>query len=444
VKPPLRLASALGFALLALAGRAAHAEVILTSPGAGWEVYTSGRIGGFVQLLQGDGRPQMYARNADGIEVPVHPVSDGGVQAQSDPILNAEGEPRVGPLLASRVRSGFLGNILTLGVRRKLTDRIVVTGQISIWGTTETDQRRTFYKNLPDEREGYIKVEGPAGSLLLGRALSLYSRGATEIDYLYGHGYGVGNPAGFEGSGPSGGHIGYGVLAPVFVAGIQYATPQVAGLQLTAGYFDPATLVGLYWERTKFGRVESELTYDASFGSTAKVHVFANGAYQELYARDSPRHASVYGGGGGARLELGPFRLGVAGHYGKGLGVNYFLNGSDSILAQGRGDELRKFDGAYVQSQLRLNDFDFNVGWGITRVHQVTADVDASNYDTTFAPAVLKSSALKSQMGISGVVVYHFSTNIHAALDYFRSDTNWWAGEKEAVNAFSAGMTLTW
>jgi hypothetical protein len=92
----------------------------------------------------------------------------------------------------------------------------------------------------------------------------------------------------------------------------------------------------------------------------------------------------------------------------------------------------------------RNRNFDFNVGWGITRVHQVVADVDASNYDTTFMPAVLKSSAVKAQMGISGVVVYHFTPNLHGALDYFRSDTSWWAGEKEAVNAFSAGMTLTW
>lgn len=439
-----RLAVTFGFALLASVARTAQAEEILSNPGSGWEVYTSGRIGGFVQVLQGDGRPQMYARNAAGMELPVHPISDGGVQAQSDPQINAAGEPRVGPLLASRVRSGFLGNILTLGVRRKLSDRITLTGQISIWGTTETDQRRTFYKNLPDEREGYIKIEGPGGNLLLGRALSLFSRGATEIDFLYGHGYGVGNPAGFDSSGPSGGHIGYGVLAPVFVAGVQYATPKLAGLQLNVGYFDPATLVGLYWERTKFGRVESELTYDASFGGTSNLHVFANGAYQELYARDSPRHASVYGGGGGARVEVGPFHLGVAGHYGKGLGLYYFLNGSDSILAQGRGDELRKFDGAYVQSQLVLNKFDFNVGWGVTRVHQVTADVAPENYDTTFTPAVLKNSAVKSQMGLSSVVVYHFTPGLHGALDYFRSDTSWWAGEKEVVNAFSAGMTLTW
>lgn len=443
MKTQLKVASALAVLVGFLATTSsARAEVTLVDT-AGWQIFTTGRIGAFANVLQGDGRPQTYLQQ-NGMEVPVHPVSDGGVQAQSDPVVNAQGQPRVGPLLAMRMRSGFLSNILTLGVRRELTENTKVSGQISLWGTAETEQRRTFYKNLPDMREAYLKVEAPWGSLLVGRALSLYSRGATEIDFLYGHGYALGSPAGFDDHGPSGGHIGYGVIAPVFVSGVQYATPSLGGLQLTVGYYDPATLVGLYWERTKLGRPEAELTYDANFAGRAKLHVFANGAYQELYARDSPRHTSAYGGGGGARLEVGPFHIGAAGHYGKGLGVSYFLNGSDSILAQGLGDELRKFDGVYVQSQLALAKFDFNLGWGITRVHQVTADVDPANFDNTFTPPIPKNSVLKSQMGVSAVVVYHIAPYLHAALDYFRSNTNWWAGEFEGVNSFAAGMTLTW
>jgi len=38
--------------------------------------------------------------------------------------------------------------------------------------------------------------------------------------------------------------------------------------------------------------------------------------------QDSPRHTSAYGGG--ARLEVAPFHMGAAAHYGKGLGVSYF------------------------------------------------------------------------------------------------------------------------
>ena len=438
----LWLVAGLGFASVLARAGSARAEVTISKPADGWEIYTSGRVGAFVEVLEGDGVPQSYA-NVNGVKTPIHPVGDGGVNAASDPVIDpVDGSRSNGRLLASRARSGFLGNILTFGVRRQLTESTTVSGQISIWATAETDSRRTFLKNLTDEREGFLRVDGPGGTLTLGRALSLFSRGATEIDFLYGHGYAVGSPAGFDDFGPAGGHIGYGVLANVFVAGVTYATPKFRGLQLSVGYYDPATLVGQYWTRTKFGRPEAEATYDLALGDLGKLHVFANGAYQKMYAADVPKSTDVYGAGGGARVELGPFHLGVAAHYGQGLGVSYFLNGSDAILAQNLSNELRKFDGAYVQTQLVVSKFDFNVGWGVTRVHQVTADIDPQYFDAnTGQPA---KSFLKSQMGISGVVVYHFSPFFHGALDYFRSDARWWLGEKQVVNSFNAGATLTW
>jgi hypothetical protein len=138
----------------------------------------------------------------------------------------------------------------------------------------ETEARRKYREVFPDVREGYLRLEGPWGALVVGRALTLFSRGATEIDFLYGHGYGVGNPAGFDNHGPAGGHVGFGVLASGFGAGVAYATPSLGGLQLTVGYYDPNTLAGLSWERTKWGRPEAELTYDVGGGRGGPVHHF--------------------------------------------------------------------------------------------------------------------------------------------------------------------------
>ena len=425
------LAASIGFASFVLGSVTAHAEVIVSRPADGWEVYTSGRVGAFAEVVQGDAQfPKIDGKPS--------PTADG-IVVQTGPGPN--GENNGASALASRVRSGFLGNILTVGVRRKLTDYTTLTGQISIWATAETDGGRTYLRNFTDEREGFLKVEGPLGALTVGRQLSLFSRGATQIDFLYGHQFGVGAPNGFNDFGPSGGHIGYGVLAAVFAAGIVYATPSFNGLQLTVGYFDPGTLVGQYWARTKAGRAETEATYDANFGASNKLHVFANGAYQKLYAAQTQDSTAIYGAGVGARLEVGPFHVGVAGHTGKGLGINYFLNGSDSLF-NANTYEMRGFDGAYVQTQLALDKFDFNVGWGITRLHQLTADIDPKyfveglNYPTV--------SYLKSQMGISAVVVYHFTPNLHAAVDYFRSDQRWWQGEKQILNSFNLGGTVTW
>jgi len=417
----------------------AHAETLLAKSADGWEVYSSGRIGAFAEVLQGQGIPKAYA-DINGMPTQVHPVTVGGISVVSDPTTGPDGQQANGPILSSRVRSGFLGNVLAFGVRRQMGASTTVSAHMALWSTVETDSRRTFLKNIPDVREGYLKIDGPAGTLVAGRTLSLFSRGATEIDFLYGHGYAVGNPAGFDDYGPSAGHIGYGILANVFVAGISYATPKLGGLQLTVGLYDPATLVGLTWTRSKLARPEAELTYDVNLGDRAKVHLFANGAFQKVYKADKPDSNTVYGVGAGARLEVGIVHLGVAGHYGQGLGRFYFLSGDDTVLAAD--GSLRKFDGLYAQSQFILGSFDLNFGWGITRVYQSSADIDPARYDaTTMMPT---ASLLKYQMGMSAVLVHHFTENLHAAIDYFRSDTKWWLGESQVVNAFNAGMTLTW
>lgn len=419
--------------------RVASADIALAKSDDGWELYSSGRLGAFVEVLRGDGKPKPFD---PALMMNIHPPGDGGIEGLSDPVQRPDGSFGPGPLFASRVRSGFLGNILAFGIRRQLTERTRLVGHLSIWGTTETDNRRSFLKNLPDEREAYVKIEGPAGSLLIGRALSLFSRGATTLNFLYGHGYAVGNPAGFDNNGPSAGHIGYGVIGSVFVAGVAYATPKLAGLQLTVGYYDPATFVGLYWTRTKFGRPEAELTFDLPFATSGLFHLFVNGAYQKLYASDRPRTTEVYGAGAGGRLEVGPVRLGAAGHYGQGLGVHYFMDGSDAVLNQFRNQELRKFDGAYVQSMLVLGKVDLSLGAGITRVYKLDVDYDEMSRDpATGQPQV---SFLKSQMGISGVIVYHLNPHYHLAADYFRADARWWMGERQVVNGFNVGSTLVW
>src|SRR5262249_50826028 len=138
-----------------------------------------------------------------------------------------------GDVHETRVRSGFLSNILAFGLRRPLTPNVLVSGYIAVWANIENENERPFVPVFPDAREGYLRIEGPFGALAVGRSLTLFSRGATQIDFLYGHRFGVGNPEGFDDQGPSGGFVGYGVLASTFEAGIVYATPNFHGLMLT-------------------------------------------------------------------------------------------------------------------------------------------------------------------------------------------------------------------
>jgi len=440
----------------------ARAEVTIATSSSGWEFYTTGRVGVFAEVLQGHGIPAVLV-DVNGTPTRVHPIYAGGipVDADPDPGLNSTISSGRGSLLQSRLRSGYVGNILAFGVRGRLSDAVTLRGHLALWATAESDltYRATpdgGIRNRGDVREGYIHVDSPWGSVIVGRTSSLFSRGAREINFMYGHGFGVGapfdsratDPNTSDTSGPAGGHIGFGVLAPVYVGGIIYATPKVGGLQLSIAYFDPATLLGEYWTRAKWGRPEAELTFDAQFSEQARIHLFANGAYQKVYNANDAASATVYGGGAGARLELGPVHLGVAGHYGQGVGTSYFMASDETLVDFSstqtyRGSkQLRTFDGVYAQSQFVLGHLDLNLGWGLTRVHQLTADVDPMYFDPdTKLPA---KSVLKSQMGVSAVIVYHFSEYLHGALDYFRADSRWWQGESQLVNSFNAGLTVTW
>ena len=334
-----------------------------------------------------------------------------------------------------------MSNVLGFGLRRNLTERTTVRGYFSIWADVETENERAYYPLVPDVREGYVKVEGPGGGFLAGRSLTLFSRGATEIDFLYGHRYGVGNPAGFSTQGPSGGFVGFGVLAATFTAGLVYNTPSLGGLVLTVGYYDPARFVGLYYERTEWGRVEAELTYDHALGNLGKIHLFANGAYQTVYANDTARSADVYGGGLGLRLELSILRLGVAAHSGYGLGFAYALDGSNANLEVDHTQELRKFDGFYAQTMVVIHRVDVSLGAGVTRVHEVPGDVDPQYFLANGSPPL---SVLKQRVGIAGAVVYHIADDLHLDVDYFRASMEWWLGEKQVVNTYNAGLTFTW
>ena len=321
--------------LLLLAGalcwaRSAAAEVVLFKTDSGYEFFTEGRLGGFFEAVQGQTLPQRFDQNGN----LTHTIGDGGIDVGGLLTNLPMGATGQGDVSASRVRSGFLGNILAFGLRRKLTDTVAVTGYISMWANIEDENQRAFVPAFPDAREGYVRVIGPAGSLLVGRALTLFSRGATEIDFLYGHRFGVGNPAGFTTQGPSGGFVGFGVLAATFNAGIVYGTPSFHGLMLTAGYYDPTAFVGLYWGRTEWGRGEGELTFDQPLGTLGKIHLFANGAFRRIYASQSDRSTSVWGGGVGGRVELSVFRLGIAAHSGQGLEFGYAFDGSNAVVEQ--------------------------------------------------------------------------------------------------------------
>jgi hypothetical protein len=437
--------------------RAAKAEKVIAKQD-DWEVFTDGRAGAFLSYVQGDARPPATkGKDPSGNEVTLHDVSGGGWDPDYD-----SGDPtgqKQGTVQTMRIRTGYIGNLLGFGVRNRVSDTIKASAYIQLWSYVESDGRQKGKLSQVDVRQGYARLEAPWGTFTAGRQRGLFSRGATDIDTMYADRWGVGffggggaiDSAPF--GGPTAGHIGFGVLGSGFAAGLVYATPVLAGFQLTAGLYDPTQEQGPNYLRTKWARPEGELTFEHAIGTIGKVVLFGNGAYQQVYTRgycDSttrgggPCSPTAKGFGYGGRLEVGFFHLGLAGHYGTGLGINYALEVSDA--ATDPAGNFRTFDGYYAQTQWVLGPVDVQAGIGITRVFLTDQDKKTvpDPTDPTMMNQIYQHSVIKDQIGASLGAVYHYRPFLHFDLDFFRAQADWFLGEKQVLYATNAGMTFSW
>ncbi|HXK20436.1 MAG TPA: hypothetical protein VNG33_21650 [Polyangiaceae bacterium] len=428
----------------------AAAEVTLVKPTnatEGFEVYTSGRVNAFISWAKGQNMPQapLLPTGAQSYQF----VDAGGTGVSNtdgiaEPILGgADGKTVIGhsqgTVDSMRVRSGFVANTIGLGVRRTLNEYAKVNAFTSIWSNVESTSRRKYFPNYADVREGWLKIEGPWGSFLAGKALTLYNRGATEANFLYLHGYGLGYPGSISVQGPAAGMIGFGILASTFSGGLVYTTPSLAGLQLAAGIYDPANLVGSRFDRTGWARPEAELTFDQSLSTLGKIHVYVNGTYQNLYVKQDTDSfkGTAKGIGAGARVELGPVHLAGGVHAGKGLGLTFALEPSAATYD---GDSnLRSSSGFYGMGQVVVSKFDFNVGFGQTRIEPLKSDLAAVPGSTL--PGF---SLIRTQTGYAGAVVFHASSWLHFDVDVMHADFRWTLKDKQLINFYNAGTTITW
>lgn len=401
----------------------ASAEVTLLKSD-NWEFYTNGRVNAFVSYGQGDGNPLPLRM---GENIPLGGGLNPGIEGSPGPV-GPDGVTQLqGTFKIMRVRSGFLPNTLGFGARTQLTAATSLNMYVGFWGLIEPANLRKTDTNPAQMQEGYARITGPWGSFLAGRTISLFSRGATENDFLYAHGYAVGFPGSIDNHGNTAGMIGFGVLAVFYSPGLVYTTPRLGGLQLNVGVYDPSALGGGF-DKNRWARPEAELTFDAQLG-WLNVHLFGNGETQDLYKAGSDTVTRSAGVGYGGRFEAGPLHLGLAGHYGKGLGLGYALEAGAVSVSQNF--ELRTFDGYSAFAQYAAARFDINLGWGISRVFELDSDK-------------MMIVSLPHQTAYSAVFVFHATANYHLSLDYMHVNAKWSLGEKQAMDFLSTGVVANW
>jgi hypothetical protein len=420
--------------LVALAGsvlafaQTARAEITLAEA-KGFKFFTEGRVNTFASIGAGDEFP-VANPNPDG-GPPHSVVGETALYAQGQ---NTDQDDVHGKYLAVRGRNGFMGTVLALGMRKAVTASTEVKGYVSLWGHAESYNRdRSNFSDF-DVREGYMTFDGPWGSLTAGRALGLFGRISTEIDFNYGHNYGLGYPCG-DAQGPTCGHIGTGVMFPGFAAGFQYSSPALAGFKLHAGLYDPVRLLGA-WNRANVARPEGALSYENKLGGSGLLKLQLEGMWQPISrlvvstdpaAPKTLRTDAVWGAAAGARLEVGPARFGAAAFRGKGLGQYYALQNSPVVF--GPNYDVRSFTGVYAQGALVLGALQLSAGVGQVSVDQLEYD----KTDPTLSNA-------KSQTGVSLAAYYAVSEMLVLGLDYFRFQADWYGAPRSSVDA--AGNTV--
>jgi hypothetical protein len=410
-KPSRQLVAVL---ITLLAAGPAAAEIPLARSN-GWNLTLDGRLNTFGSFSQGDAQPSGVA-SWTGVE---------DKSASTDRIT------------MTRMRGGFLNNVLGFNLIKQLSPDLRVTGRFATWVGVSQERSKTDNPGL-DAREVYVRLEGPWGGLLAGRNLALFERGAIRLDYELQHANGLGHPCAIRTvRGGACGYAGHGLLFPAYSAGLVYNTPLLAGFQLSAGLYDPAVISDRQYERTPYPRIEAELTFDPLPG----LGLFMDGLWQRIGNNADPLlNPDVAGIAAGGRVRLGPLAAGFAYYAGQGLGL-YIPMENSPLFADEEG-VLRKTHGYVGMVSATVDQTKIAAGAGVSRL--MTTLTESEPFATLTIP--------RRQLGISAGFYQGFYETLTLALEYFRGNYRWYDStdattgavrrNEQTVHFVNVGLTM--
>src|SRR5260370_16802960 len=145
----------------------------------GLSVYTRGLIAAHYQIGVGDADPA----GKDGRGLIGGKFTDEGVKDSRD-----------NSVLLSRVRSGFVGSQLGLGVNRRISDSVNVTSLVAISVNDVSSSRGQDAFKSADFREAWAAIATPFGTLKVGRMFSIFGSASGQV-VLLAFRYGFGTPS---------------------------------------------------------------------------------------------------------------------------------------------------------------------------------------------------------------------------------------------------------
>ena len=368
--------------------------------------------------------------------------------------------PSSGKIAVTRVRSGFVQNVLGFNLGKDVAPGYKLGGRFALWAGA-SNERKPVLGDQPDveAREAFVKLDAPWGSLQAGRDLGLFGRGGILMDGEIVHGTGMGSPCSTRSIlGGACGFAGHGVLFPAFNAGFLYSTPNFAGIKATVGVYDPSVNSEKGYEITPYPRLEAQLAYNLH--DTLKVYVEAmwqrlinsNPLRDEvtgdplLDANGKPRDeiADANGVAAGAQISVGPLQLGGSFYQGKGLTLIVPIFNTPILTDQNKNPVLRGSLGFAGMASLHFGGTKIAGGVGVSQLK--LTPYEHAPYSDQVPP--------KQQLGISIGLYQTFFKQLTWAVEYFRGQYTWYgyqklAGDpivspKQNVNFINTGLTLVY
>jgi hypothetical protein len=253
--------------------------------------------------------------------------------------------------------------------------------------------------------------------------------------------------------------VAFGEPFPGFEPGFVYATPNLSGLRISLGAYDPATIANAQLNRAPLPRFEGEAKFDVK----DQVRLFTSAFWQVLEGTVADTttgtlvqrnlHTNAWGVQGGGMLALGPVMLGAAAY--KGAGFSPITYVDESVVAADSTGLLRDSYGAFGLGAILFNAVHLKVagGAGVWHLDKGKNDSGIMNSGNPTNPQLIKTNVGET------VGVYQTTGPVHFALEYFRAEHIWYdrgvasasdptmivaLTPKQVVNFVNAGMTVGW
>jgi predicted porin len=417
------LSVAAAFVFISAIPRSSRADVTIFEKDA-WSVWTSGRSAAHYQFIAGGGNP---APSAPGV-VLVGFGSDAAANGNND-------------VATSRIRSGWVGAQLGFGVANQLTPSVKLKTFFALNIADITNNRQKTDGKAVDFREAFSAAEGPWGTVIFGRALSIFGTALAGPTYMWSYGNGVGHPCTVDGQAITCGPVNAGVIFPGFNAQAQYISPRFGGAGFKFAVVDPSLpsvdIAGVQtypYSLRPVPRAEAEATYELLLGASGKLMFQGQGLWQTM-GRPSPvmptstQYANALGGILGGRIEVAGFRLGTGVWGGKGLGTGVPMQPNQAVDPVGN---LRMFSGFMAAGNYMFGDTEIGAGFGRSNVSQTADDA-----------ATPLRSLIKSNTAFH-VVAYHHIGGLVLGAEFMHWISEWHRGETQRLNFMGVGANFLW